>query len=142
MQIVCIYIYKFITKLQRESIKSLEISAEATKDFNEHVQEYLKRTVWVGGCRSWYKRGTIDGRVTAIYGGTTYHFTEAIKNPRWEDYLVKYLPTSKDGKRHNRFAYLGNGFTQREANGESVGDVQTLNFEEYWRLFVLPNIYE
>jgi hypothetical protein len=142
MQIVSIYIYKFVMKLQTESIKSLEISLEATKDFNEHVQEYLKRTVWTGSCRSWYKRGTVDGPVVAIYGGTTFHFIEAIKNPRWEDYLVKYLPKDKDGGKVNRFAYLGNGYTKREAKGGSVGEVQTLNFEEFWHLFVLPSIYD
>lgn len=81
MQIVSIYIYKAITKMQTESIKSIEISKQATYDFNEHCQEFLKRTVWVGGCRSWYKQGTVDGRIVAIYGGTTYHFTEVSKIP-------------------------------------------------------------
>jgi hypothetical protein len=41
----------------------------------------------------------------------------------------------------NRFAYLGNGFTQRELRKESVGATQTLDFDEYWNLFNLPQIH-
>lgn len=41
----------------------------------------------------------------------------------------------------NRFAYLGNGFTTREANGGTVGATQTLDFAEYFDLFVIPDIH-
>lgn len=61
-----IYIYKCIDKIQTESIRSLEVSSDATVDYNEHVQKFLDRTVWVAGCRSWYKRGTIDGPVSNL----------------------------------------------------------------------------
>lgn len=101
------------------------------------MQKYLERTVWTRGCRSWYKRGTIDGPVVAIYGGTTFHFLEAIKNPRWEDFTMDRTPESSV----NRFAYLGNGFSLRETKGESVGATQTLDFNEFWNLFVLPEIH-
>jgi hypothetical protein len=134
-----IYIWKCIDKLQTEGIKSLEITQEATRDYFEHVQTFLERTVWVGGCRSWYKRGTVDGPVVAIYGGTSFHYIEALRHPRWEDYRIKYHPL---GRTTNRFAYLGNGFTSREIKGGSVADTQTLNFDEYWNLFVLPELYD
>jgi hypothetical protein len=42
----------------------------------------------------------------------------------------------------NRFAYLGNGFTIRETKGGKVSDSQTKNFNEYWDLFVLPELYD
>jgi hypothetical protein len=121
----------------------MEISAEANADYNEHIQEYLKRTVWVGGCRSWYKRGTVDGQVVAIYGGTTFHFTEALRTVRWEDYILELEENGEEGKRSkNRFAYLGDGYTKREKRQGTVGEVQTLCFDDYWNLMVLPNIYE
>lgn len=132
-----IYIWKCIDKLQTESIKSLEITNEATRDYFQHIQKFLERTVWVGGCRSWYKRGTVDGPVIAIYGGTSFHYIEALRNPRWEDYRIDYIQTRSS----NRFEYLGNGFTKRETSGGSVADTQTLNFDEYWNLFVLPELY-
>ncbi len=132
-----VYVYRCLEKLQTEGYRSLEVRADATEDYNEHVQEYLSKTVWTGGCRSWYKRGTIDGPVVAIYGGTVFHFIECLKNPRWEDYLFERTPLTS----RNRFAYLGNGFTPTEARGGSVGATQTLDFDEFWRLFVLPEIH-
>lgn len=68
-----IYIYKCIEKIQTESIKSLDVSHEATMEYNEHIQKFLERTVWVSDCRSWYKRGTVDGPVSGysiFYHGT------------------------------------------------------------------------
>ena len=66
---------------------------------------------------------------------------QAIKNVRWEDYHIEYEP-SEGGKTHNRFAYLGNGFTKREQMKGTIGDVQTLTFDKYWNLFNLPDIHD
>ncbi|KAN0102792.1 FAD/NAD(P)-binding domain containing protein [Hyaloscypha variabilis] len=140
VQAVSIYIYNCINKLQTENVRSMEVTSEANHDYNEHIQTYLQRTVWVENCRSWYKRGTTDGKVVAIYGGTTFHYSEAIRQPRWEDYKFESMP-SGNGKL-NRFSYLGNGYTKRETRRGTVGDTQTLTFEDYWNLFVLPAIYE
>ncbi|KAF2111847.1 hypothetical protein BDV96DRAFT_526224 [Lophiotrema nucula] len=138
IQMTGIYIYKCINKLQTQSIKSMEIQTEAVEDYDAYTQTWLSQTVWVAPCRSWYKRGTVDGRVVAVYGGSCYHFIEALREPRWEDYKLEYLK----GKGRNRFSWLGNGLTVREAEGKkSVGDTQTLNFEAFWDLLVLPDIY-
>lgn len=116
----------------------MEISEAATADYNEHTQEFLKETVWAGNCSSWYKRGTRDGRIVAIYAGSAFHFVESLRKPRWEDYNYQYV----GGKGTNRFAYLGNGFTRREARDGTVADTQTLDFESYWKLMELPDIYD
>lgn len=137
IQITGVYIYRCMEKLQTEGYKSLEIRKDANDEYNEHVQQYLARTVWEGDCRSWYKRGTVDGPVVAIYAGTCFHFMEGLKNPRWEDYHFERLHAAA----RNRFAYLGNGFTQREARGGSMGETQTLSFDDFWKLFVLPEIH-
>jgi hypothetical protein len=109
---------------------------DVNEEYNQHMQKYLERTVRTKDCRSWYKRGTIDGPVIAIYGDTSFHFLEAIKNPRWE-----YFHTTRtEEAKFNRFAYLGNGFSRREMKARSVGATQTLDLDEYWRLFVLPEI--
>ena len=136
IQATAIYIYKWLDKLQTEGIRSFEVRHDANREYNEHMQTYLKRTVWTEACRSWYKRGTIDGPVVAVYGGSTFHFMEAIKNPRWEDFNIERICKT------NRFSYLGNGITKRETYGGTIGATQTLDFEEYWRLFVLPNIHD
>ncbi|KAJ0418904.1 hypothetical protein BJY00DRAFT_324681 [Aspergillus carlsbadensis] len=138
IQATAIYVYKWLEKLQTEMIRSFEVRDDANEEYNQHIQQYLERTVWTRGCRSWYKRGTVDGPVVAIYGGTSFHFMEAIKNPRWEDFHIDRVKEAKS----NRFAYLGDGFSQREAKGGSVGATQTLDFDEYWRLFVTPDIHD
>jgi cation diffusion facilitator CzcD-associated flavoprotein CzcO len=138
IQATAIYVYKWLEKLQTEMIRSFEVRDDANEEYNQHIQRYLERTVWTRGCRSWYKRGTVDGPVVAIYGGTSFHFMEAIKNPRWEDFDIERTKEAKS----NRFAYLGDGFSQREAKGGSVGATQTLDFDEYWRLFVTPDIHD
>jgi hypothetical protein len=134
IQVTAIYIYKFLEKLQIEGIRDFDVRTKVNEEYNQHMQKFLDRTVWVGSCRSWYKRGTVDGPVVAIYGGTTFHFMEALKNPRWEDYHIRHVT-------QNRFAYLGNGFTVRETKGGTVGATQTLDFDEFWNLFVLPQIH-
>lgn len=138
IQATGLYIYKWLNKLQTESIQSFEVRQDVADDYNEHMQVFLQRTVWTRGCRSWYKRGTVDGPVVAIYGGTSFHFMEALKSPRWEDFRLKRTP---EGSR-NRFAYLGNGFTLRETKKGSVGATQTLDFDEYWSLFNVPEIHD
>ncbi|KAL2848916.1 hypothetical protein BJY01DRAFT_262438 [Aspergillus pseudoustus] len=138
IQATAIYVHKWLEKIQTEMIRSFEVRDDVNEEYNQHIQKYLERTVWTRGCRSWYKRGTVDGPVVAIYGGTSFHFMEAIKNPRWEDFHIERVKEA----RRNRFAYLGDGFSKREAKGGSVGATQTLDFDEYWRLFVLPDIHD
>ena len=103
IQATAVYIYKWLDKMQREMVRSFEVRKDVTDEYNQHIQAYLARTVWTRGCRSWYKRGTIDGPVVAVYGGTTFHFMEAIKHPRWEDFVIERVQEA----RGNRFAYLG-----------------------------------
>lgn len=63
-----------------------------------------------------YKNGTVDGPVTGPWVGTTWHFNEALQNPRWEDYDFKY-------RSRNRFAYLGIGRTRGELHGKDMAAV-------------------
>lgn len=135
IQMTAVYIYRWIEKIQTELLRTVEIRHDANEEFNQHIQKYLERTVWTQGCRSWYKNGTIDGPVIAVYGGTSFHFIEALKNPRWEDFHITREPGS------NRYAYLGNGFTLKETRGESVGVTQTIDFDGFFDLFVLPNTH-
>jgi cation diffusion facilitator CzcD-associated flavoprotein CzcO len=49
------YAIKIIKKMQTDFIKSIVPKQDVTDAFNEHTQEFIKRTVWVSGCRSWYR---------------------------------------------------------------------------------------
>ena len=103
----------------------------ALDDYNVYSQEFLKRMVWSGGCRSWYKNGTVHGKVTAMYAGSVLQFrgqrspdlhykalhfadlnkmSEILESFRVEDFDIEYRSA-------NRFCFMGNGTTMREKSG-------------------------
>ncbi|TPX37965.1 hypothetical protein SmJEL517_g00273 [Synchytrium microbalum] len=98
------YIIQMISKMQDDAIKSFDPKKQVQKEFNEWTQYFLLRTVWQGGCASWYKTDT--GANTAIWPGSSGHFRNFIVKPRFEDYEIVY-----DHK--NRFEHLlGCGLTR------------------------------
>lgn len=95
--------------MSEEQIVSLEPTDEATREYMEHVELYMKRTVWDEPCDSWFKKGK-DG-LPHHYPGSRVHFIEhVLQNFRPEDWKFKY-------KSGNRFRAFGNGFAQRETDG-------------------------
>lgn len=103
------YVLKMVAKMQVEPIKSYTIKPEAMRDFYEHRNAMLKTTAWDSPCRSVFKNGTIDGPLILQWPGSRLHFFEMIKEPRFEDYEIRY-----EG---NRFAFMGNGTLQYEVDG-------------------------
>lgn len=65
-----------------------------------------------------YKNGRADGPVIGPWIGSTWHYQEALMNPRFEDYHIRYLG-------HNRFAYLGHGRTKGEMEGADMTAIIT-----------------
>ncbi|KAI7364285.1 putative sterigmatocystin biosynthesis monooxygenase [Hortaea werneckii] len=49
------YAVQMVKKMQNENIKSWVPKQDITDQFNAHVQEWVKHTVWKDDCRSWYK---------------------------------------------------------------------------------------
>ncbi|KAJ9419776.1 hypothetical protein FOXG_06971 [Fusarium oxysporum f. sp. lycopersici 4287] len=101
------YIARWIRKISMQNIKSIQVRKDALEDFNSYVQEAMKKTVFIGDCRSWFKNGKVDGRVTAMYPGSVIHYGEMLEEFRTEDFEYEY--TAK-----NRFQFMGNGLTFRE----------------------------
>ncbi|KAI4951987.1 hypothetical protein J4E91_003449 [Alternaria rosae] len=100
------YMCKLIDRFQTHNISTFAPRADAIDDFVAFKDEYMKRTVWNDGCRSWYKSLGADGPVTALWPGSTLHYIEALMELRLEDWDVKYTG--------NRFSWLGNGYSQTE----------------------------
>ncbi|KAI1291545.1 hypothetical protein F5Y03DRAFT_376488 [Xylaria venustula] len=99
------WICRLIDQYQTTNIKMFVPKEEAVRDFIEYKDYFMKRTVWTDPCQSWYKnRG--DGRVTALWPGSTLHYVECMKKIRLDDFEVTYAG--------NRFAWLGNGYSQTE----------------------------
>jgi hypothetical protein len=49
------------------SVRTVEVKQEVTDEFNMYADEIMKTMVWTGGCRSWYKGGRVNGRVSVAY---------------------------------------------------------------------------
>ncbi|KAI9162661.1 FAD-binding monooxygenase moxY [Paramyrothecium foliicola] len=98
------YVVQVLRKMQSEYVRSIVPKQDITDAFNRHCQEWIRHTIWSDDCRSWYKDAR-TGRVNAIWPGSSLHYCEAIKTPRYEDFDMTYM----DAGGKNRFAYLGMG---------------------------------
>ncbi|TVY21170.1 putative sterigmatocystin biosynthesis monooxygenase [Lachnellula arida] len=105
------YIIQMLSKFQKENIRSFEVKPDAVDAFNDWKDDYMKDTIWSEECRSWYKAGSAAGKILALWPGSTLHYLEAMKSPRWEDWTFKYFAGQ------NRFQYFGNGHSSAEKNG-------------------------
>ncbi|KAB8218143.1 hypothetical protein BDV33DRAFT_176009 [Aspergillus novoparasiticus] len=103
----CDYVAAVIAKLQRDRIATIQPKQDAGMAFRGYCEKSFRKTVFSMSCRSWYKRGTEDGPVTALWPGSCLHFAKVLENPRFEDYEYTYI----DGR---DMAWMGNGFTTPE----------------------------
>ncbi len=109
----CDYALRWCRKIATEDIKSVDVKAAAVADWNVYAQEFLQRTTWAGGCRSWYKNHKEGAQhITALYPGSILHFYEMTRQLRPEDFDITY--NSK-----NRFKFTGNGFIKMEMDPEN-----------------------
>ena len=106
------YIVKCIQKMQREKLRSMEISLAAEKSWDNYCAAYFPGTVHAASCRSWYKGGKEDGKVVGLWPGSSNHANRVLKNPRWEDWRYKPRDES-DGL----LGWLGDGWTEADRNG-------------------------
>ncbi|CAI6334554.1 unnamed protein product [Periconia digitata] len=100
------YMCKLIDRFQTHNIATFAPKAEAVDDFIAHKNQFMNGTVWQDPCRSWYKAGKPNGPITALWPGSTLHYIEAMMEVRLDDWDVQYSG--------NRFAWLGNGYSQTE----------------------------
>lgn len=104
------YMAQFLNRWQKEGLASIDPRQDAIDDFMAQKNAFMEHTVWSSACQSWYKdRKT--GKITALCPGSTPHYMEALASPRYDDFGIKY--------HGNRFAYLGNGFSQTELHPDA-----------------------
>lgn len=99
---------RWCDRWQTENIHSFTPKLDAIEDFAARTDLFMRDTIWKSGCRSWYKSHTIDGRVSALWPGSSLHYFEAMQYLRADDWDVRYTG--------NRFDWLGNGFSQTECD--------------------------
>jgi hypothetical protein len=124
------YAVKMMKKIQSEQIRSIAVKQDALDDIYAHFDEFHKTTVWKEECRSWFKDGKMKNRIYLWTGPVscslvvvsksltewqTIHFLKTIKDPRFEDFDIRY-------RYGNRFAFLGNGQVKASTT-EGYGDL-------------------
>ena len=101
------YFVKMIKKIATEDIKYMVPKASAVDAFGKYQDEIHKTLVWTGSCTSWYKRGAVDGKVSALFAGSAVLFNRMVSEIRGEHYDIVY-------NSGNPFRFFGNGFTEWE----------------------------
>ena len=107
------YFVRWLKKMAEEDIKSFVPKSEVIEQLVRYSDEIHKTLVWTSPCKSWYKQGTTDGRVTALFAGSGMLYKRIISGElRTEDFEI-------DHRSPNRFKFMGNGFTEFELNPEN-----------------------
>lgn len=106
------YMIKWMKKVITEDIKSIEPRQDAVEEFVRYGDAIQQTLTWTGACRSWYKKGRVDGRVTATFPGSALLFRRMIGEIRSEDWKIQYRTS-------NRFSFMGNGFTEYELDDDN-----------------------
>ncbi|KAH8819264.1 cyclohexanone monooxygenase [Xylogone sp. PMI_703] len=109
------YIRKFIYKLQTENYAKFTLKHHYAEAWQSHALKWVEKTVWNAPCVSTFKNGTKDGKIVSLHPGSRLHYFDLLDNPRFEDYDWESLCSDKD----NLFAWLADGFTVHEMNGEN-----------------------
>ena len=107
-----------VRKLQREDYACMEVKRERVRDFVGYVDGYFERTVYVGECRSWYRRA---GKVVGLWPGSTLHALEALRAPRWEDWVYEGVVVDDDGEEGGGtgLRWMGNGSSETQVSGDA-----------------------
>ncbi|KAI0066744.1 FAD/NAD(P)-binding domain-containing protein [Artomyces pyxidatus] len=101
------YAVSAVLKMQRERLRSMQVKAEALRDWREYMDAFFPKMVYTESCNSWHKN--VEGKIVGLWPGTCLHAVRTLANPRWEDYT--YTSLDKTG---NRLYWLGDGQTHNE----------------------------
>ncbi|KAF5561492.1 sterigmatocystin biosynthesis monooxygenase stcW [Fusarium napiforme] len=101
------FVCSFIDKYQTEpSMHSMSLKAAVCYDFKTYMAQVTQKMVWSDNCRHSHNIKPNWGQSSITWPGSTLHYLEAMREPRFEDYDFEYSG--------NRFAWLGNGLSQTE----------------------------
>src|SRR5206468_4283761 len=110
-------------------------SQAATDDFITYADSFFPRTVFSENCSSWANGGKPGARIHGHWPGSASHVNFVRRDPRWEDWEWSYR-----GESGNRFAWFGNGWTEKEVSREGdltpylkrQGEVDLRRYHEEW----------
>jgi cation diffusion facilitator CzcD-associated flavoprotein CzcO len=78
------YVIRMLDRMKKRGLIAIAAREEAYRDYNQAMQEAVKRTVWMtGGCTSWYidKTGTPN-----LYPWEPTRYLKSMRNPDFSEY--------------------------------------------------------
>lgn len=75
-----------LRRVRQAQARAIEVRPDAHRAFNDAVQRGVRRTVWAGGCRSWYL--TASGRNTVNWPGFTFVYRRLARRVDGADYRL------------------------------------------------------
>ncbi|KAK3059056.1 hypothetical protein LTR09_000622 [Extremus antarcticus] len=102
-----------LRKISSQGIRTMTPSKEAADDFVEYCDAYFPHTNLAKKCASWSNSGIPGSRIHGHWPGSAAHMNHVRREPRWEDFEYTYV------RPKNRFAYFGNGWTNKERDAQS-----------------------
>jgi hypothetical protein len=110
------YVCRLIRKMQKEDYATVEPKPARVKDFSAYCEEYFKNTVYTDNCKSWYRsEGGNGDRIIGLWPGSTLHALEALRSPRWEDFVYEDVDEAANA---NGLRWLGNGWSETQKSGD------------------------
>ena len=87
---VATYIVDAIQQMRAGGWKSVDVKAEALREYNDRLQAKVEGTVWqVGGCKSWYQNDA--GRNTALWPDFTFNFRKETAAFDADNYVIEQV---------------------------------------------------
>jgi cation diffusion facilitator CzcD-associated flavoprotein CzcO len=78
------YVLGALERMRSKKIDAVDVRPEVARKYNDELQARLAKTVWAGGCKSWYQNKA--GKVVALWPGPTYEFRARTKRFDAESY--------------------------------------------------------
>ena len=78
------YVSQCVEHIVRERVRVFDLKQAVQTRFNQRLQDRLKRTVWGGACRSWYK--TASGKITNNWYGFVTSYRRVTRRPDYNNY--------------------------------------------------------
>jgi cation diffusion facilitator CzcD-associated flavoprotein CzcO len=81
------YVIKCLAELDRRKASTIEVTESAAHDFNDDIQQQLKKMVWSkGGCQSWYLNE--KGENNTLWPGFTWKYWLKTRSPEFRHFVM------------------------------------------------------
>jgi cation diffusion facilitator CzcD-associated flavoprotein CzcO len=80
------YMLNLIGVARRQGQPNIDVKASALRSYNNWLQDNLKNSIWVSGCRSWYLK---DGKVTQNWPHSSIAWWRRMRNLKPGDFLFQ-----------------------------------------------------